>query len=374
MSTFMSFLPLLITLIIGVSLAVLCSKVPESNVNFSEDQNTKRLSSEFRGSTGEYVATFFKVVVLNVITVGLYSPWGTVKLRKLLLNNTYIGNNSFDYHATPISILKGRLIIAGVLITVSVLAAVNPIAYAVALLGLIVVAPILTYLGLKFKYRNHSFAGIRFEFNGNLGDAFKLTYGLILGGITTLTLAVPIFSRFSNSYVLNNSRWGDRSLGIKTNLKDFYSAYGKSLLFFLVGVVLVILLFLLLASLFDNESFSVWHWMVLAIYFLLPMTIALYQWFIFSILANSLCVDRTLNSECSLTFPRISKVVLGNFFGVIFTLGIYYPWAKIRAHRLMISSVTMRSTPSISEIRHRPEKDTSGITDEIASTVYDVSL
>jgi uncharacterized membrane protein YjgN (DUF898 family) len=373
-STMIAFLPLLLTLLIGIALTLMCLKAPTSDAAFAEDNNSKRLTGEFRGDTGEYVFSFFKVVLLNIITLGIYSPWGTVKLRKLLLNNTYIGNNSFDFHATPISILKGRLLIAGIFILIFILAAINQIAYAIALFTLIAIAPVLLHLGLKFKYRNHSFGGVRFEFSGKVGGAFKVTYGLLFGGITTLSLAVPVFSRFFHSYVLNNSKWGDRALGVKTKTGSFYGAYGKSILCFLGGIPIVLVVFIGISALISSSEFSIWHFLPLSLYLLLPVTFGIYRWLTFKVITNSFCIDRTANSECQLRFTDILKVVLVNFFGVILTLGIYYPWARLRAHRLLVGSITLKAIPSVSEIRYSAEKETSSVTDEIASTVYDLSL
>lgn len=51
----------------------------------------------FREHWRSYMPLFLKGGFLNLITLGLYSPYYTVKREKFLIANTYVGNQNFDF-------------------------------------------------------------------------------------------------------------------------------------------------------------------------------------------------------------------------------------------------------------------------------------
>ncbi len=64
----------------------------------------------FKGNTAEYFGIWIVNLLLSIVTLGIYSAWAKVRRKKYFYHNTLIENVGFDYHAKPISILKGRLI------------------------------------------------------------------------------------------------------------------------------------------------------------------------------------------------------------------------------------------------------------------------
>jgi len=64
----------------------------------------------FTGRAGEYFGIWIVNLLLSIVTLGIYSAWAKVRRKKYFYNNTLIDNVGFDYHASPIAILKGRII------------------------------------------------------------------------------------------------------------------------------------------------------------------------------------------------------------------------------------------------------------------------
>ena len=104
----------------------------------------------FKGKTSEYFGIWIVNLLLNLLTLGIYSAWAKVRRKKYFYNNTLIENVGFDYHAKPISILKGRLIAVALL----VVAVVNPILQSLVFLLIFIALPWLVVRGSIFNARN----------------------------------------------------------------------------------------------------------------------------------------------------------------------------------------------------------------------------
>ena len=66
---------------------------------------------EFTGRGGEYFRIWIVNILLTLITLGIYSAWATVRKRRYFHGNTLLAGAEFEYLATPMMILKGRLIL-----------------------------------------------------------------------------------------------------------------------------------------------------------------------------------------------------------------------------------------------------------------------
>ena len=81
---------------------------------------------EFTGKAREYFRIWIVNVALTICTLGIYSAWAKVRKKRYLYGNTLLQGTSFEYHGDPIKILKGRLIIGGMLLAYYVGGVYNP--------------------------------------------------------------------------------------------------------------------------------------------------------------------------------------------------------------------------------------------------------
>ncbi|WP_038928812.1 DUF898 family protein, partial [Yersinia pestis] len=79
--------------------------------NASQNKSLHRVA--FKGEGGEYFSIWLVNLLLTIITLGVYSAWATVRRRRYFYGNTELNGDRFDYHAEPIEILKGRLMVIG---------------------------------------------------------------------------------------------------------------------------------------------------------------------------------------------------------------------------------------------------------------------
>ena len=69
------------------------------------------VSLQFTGSAGEYFRIWIVNLCLNVVTLGLYSPWAKVRRKRYFYGSTLLEGSAFEYTGNPVAILKGRLLV-----------------------------------------------------------------------------------------------------------------------------------------------------------------------------------------------------------------------------------------------------------------------
>ena len=125
---------------------------------------------EFRGSAGEYFGIWIVNLLLSLVTLGIYSAWAKVRTKKYFYQNTYVAGRSFDYHATGLQILIGRLIVIAGVVAYTLLTGI-PLVYLLMLAGLLFLIPYLLVRSLRFQARVSSWSNVRFDFHGTWGPA-----------------------------------------------------------------------------------------------------------------------------------------------------------------------------------------------------------
>src|SRR5690606_21680940 len=76
----------------------------------SMNNTSTRNAIQFHGQGGEFFGIWIVNILLSVITLGIYSAWAKVRTKRYFYGNTELAGDNFEYHATPIQLLKGRLV------------------------------------------------------------------------------------------------------------------------------------------------------------------------------------------------------------------------------------------------------------------------
>ena len=107
----------------------MATSVPPIDASCDEDApfvKTQRLPLTFTGRTGDFFGIWFVNITLTILTLGIYSAWAKVRTKRFFYGNTHVGGRAFDYHANPVAILIGRLIVVGFFVAANILSAVVP--------------------------------------------------------------------------------------------------------------------------------------------------------------------------------------------------------------------------------------------------------
>ncbi len=279
---------------------------------------------EFGGEGWEYFRIWIVNLLLTIMTLGIYSAWAKVRRLQYFYRNTKLAGASFEYHGTPIAILKGRLIAFALFVFYTVAGKLNPLLGILIAFLIAAVMPWLIVRSLRFKLYNSSYRGLRFGFAGSDGAAYAVFLLLPILTVLTLFLLAP-FTHFKiKQYQHNNSRFGDTFFRFDATAGNFYGIYLRAFGWLLLAGILF--------------SVAVAGMPLLGL--LLPL-IYLYAAAYFAVRLPNLVWSSTGLGEHDL-YSRMQisgylKILLTNLLGIVFTLGLFIPFAQVRMARYKLS-------------------------------------
>lgn len=139
-------------------------------INTSENSAQHRV--QFHGKAGEYFAIWLVNGLLTIITLGIYSAWATVRRRRYFYGNAEINGDRFDYHAQPIQILKGRLLVIAGIVLFYIVLAMSPTLGTILALAFAALIPIIVIRNWRYDAIMSSYRGIRFNYHCQTGRAY----------------------------------------------------------------------------------------------------------------------------------------------------------------------------------------------------------
>ncbi|WP_233978899.1 YjgN family protein [Pectobacterium versatile] len=139
-------------------------------INTSKNSTQHRV--QFHGKAGEYFAIWLVNALLTVITLGIYSAWATVRRRRYFYGNTEINGDRFDYHAQPIQILKGRLLVIAGIILFYIIMGMSPVLGTIIALAFAALIPIIVIRNWRYDAIMSSYRGVRFNYHCQTGRAY----------------------------------------------------------------------------------------------------------------------------------------------------------------------------------------------------------
>ena len=198
----------------------------------------------FNGTGREYFGIWIVNLLLSLVTLGVYSAWAKVRRKKYFYNNTQIDHVGFDYHANPISILKGRAI-AFTFFLLYVMGDYIHMAVPLTLIIIFFIAlPWLVVRASMFNARNSSHRGLRFDFDGKVGEAFKAYFLLPLLTVISLGVAAPYVVRQQHKFLIDQHKYGASHFDMQATSGQFYSIYLKFFgIFLLISVISTAVIF-----------------------------------------------------------------------------------------------------------------------------------
>ncbi|MBU2278753.1 MAG: DUF898 domain-containing protein [Gammaproteobacteria bacterium] len=330
----------------------------------------------FSGQGGEFFGIWIVNVLLSILTLGIYSAWAKVRTHQYFYGHTKIDGHAFRYLATPMQILKGRLLAVLVFLVVSILSNLFPLVAIVASIALLILMPWLLIMGLRFNLRMTSYRNVRFGFNGSYGDA--MLYFLVLPVLTvfTLYLAMPYAMKRLDQFVYSNITYGGKEFEVNTETGTYYQAVLMAILVTLglaaVGWMLSYAISPLLGKSITTSPLLMLP--LFAAYFVVfTLAGAVYQAIIRNHLFNSTELPELVSFKSDVPTGKLFVVSLTNLLAVIFSLGLAYPWATIRMTRLLATHTEVRVQPALDLMRDQLAAESSAFAEDIAG-LYDADF
>lgn len=300
----------------------------------------------FTANGWEYFRIWIVNVALTLLTLGIYSAWAKVRARRYLYGNVWLGDDSFDYTANPVAILRGRLLVATVLVLLWFAQILSIWYYYAAFLALMPLVPWVVVRARSFQLRRSEYRGIAFDFSGRYWDA-AVWYPLAwVASIATLGLARPFTVFGRDRFLVTESSFGDKEFGYAGSPKPYYGMYAVTAI--VVGVLYIGGGFLLFAIVVSRAMISssdpgtavpdmgaimigsivLGGAVLLFIAAYLRTRLLSYRW-------NS---SRLGNNEfqLALSFSTMLWLYASNTVAIMATLGLFVPFARIRVLRYVV--------------------------------------
>jgi uncharacterized membrane protein YjgN (DUF898 family) len=237
--------------------------------------------------------------------------------------------------------------------------------------------PWLLMRSLQFKLYNSSYRGLRFGFVGDRRGAYNafLKYPIVAG--LTLYLAAPLAHQRIKQYQFDNSRFGSSAFRLGATVKGFYLLY-LSALFVVVGTLVLLPVLAMLAGPGGGVKGLAAGFAAAAPFIALVMVASmLLVGSLFNAYMQNMVWGSTELGEHKF-FSRVSArrllwISVGNFIGVVLTLGLFMPFAAIRMARLRIESMGLAFNGDMSGFIADQQQQTNATGQETAE-MFDVDI
>lgn len=377
-----------------------------------EEPEPKRFTLSFTGSGGEYFRIWIVNVALTALTLGIYGAWAKVRTRRYFYANTILDGQPFDYLARPGTILKGYLIVGGVLIVMNLLNNFVPrfgiLFSAVAISSV----PYLLYKAHRFKAVNSAYRNVRFRFIGDVGGAYVAYVIFPLAALMSLMVALPVFLGspggpepgavprgpavglaalsglvfvtaypymvfLKRRYFHDNMAYGKTDSSFSGRSGFFYGIYVSAVFMALLAVfgggLLVGMTGKLVTDLFFGKSslssgigtIAV----ALLIYAFFAFLFVFIQQYVFAGTFNYAWKHSQLGFlffDVSLEAKNLAWIRFTNLVAIIFSLGLLIPWAKVRRVRYILSHTAVLLTGDMDAFEAAIIKDEGAVGDTAA--------
>jgi uncharacterized membrane protein YjgN (DUF898 family) len=321
----------------------------------------------FSATGSEYFRIWIVNVLLTIVTLGVYSAWAKVRSNQYFYSSTRLAGSSFEYHGNPMAILKGR-IIAVLLLGAYQFAGNTSVKLALIMLGVLaVVLPLMAWKSLQFKLHNTSYRGIRFGFNGSGGEAY--VHFLLLPLLFGTGILAPLGHHRIKRWQHTESRFGAAHFRFDAPVSGFYKAYG---LMFLLAIGVVFGLIALAVALRTTAENFFWIGLLfyVAMFSLSPLFFTMIQ----NVIWNNTGL-REHEFRCDLHWGRLIWIYVTNLLGIIVTLGLFTPFAKVRAMKYRLESMTMLVNGSLDDFVAGEQEQVSAAGEGVSDFMdFDLSL
>lgn len=339
----------------------------------------------FNGTGGEYFRIWIVNLLLSIVTLGIYSAWAKVRRTRYFYGSTNVAGASFEYHGNAVAILKGRIVAVALIALYNVAFSISDLAGFLMVIAAMLVSPWLIWKSLQFKLFNTSYRGIRFGFRGSMKQSYIAYLLWPLVSLITLFLAAPLAHQRMKKFQHEESRFGTTHFSFHGTAGRFYKAYLLVFVIWLIGVTAISItlggaLFGIIAGANLDKTAASGASMLAVFAFVMALYVWMFLLFpIFATLIQNLIWNNTQLGRhrfiSNMKWPRMTFIVVTNIIGIACTLGLFLPFATIRAMKYRIESMTLIPEDSLDHFIAAEQKQVSATGEGMADLLdFDLSL
>jgi len=339
----------------------------------------QRYEFRFTGQAREYFRIWIVNLALTLLTLGIYSAWAKVRSARYFYAHTQLAGSPFEYLGQPLAVLRGRLVAALVLVLYALASKASPLWLGLFMFVMMLATPFLVVMAMRFHLRMSSWRGVRFGFDGQFGEAAVKYLGWPLLLVPTLGLLLPYIQYQQKAFLFDRARFGATAFRHSFAPKQFYVLYLKNIAFAALGFLCVFVLSMLATIAVTAAGLSgkyaglaagaVTGLLVMPVYIgsLCYFTVRLHN-----LLWNNIQLGEH-RFESRLSARKMGWLLLSNALAALATLGLAYPWAKIRLANYRAASTTLIAAASLDTFLQSQSAGSSAVGEQI-SEVLDMDL
>ena len=335
---------------------------------------------KFHGTATAYFPIWIVNILLTIVTLGIYSAWAKVRTNRYFYSSTEIDGHRFSYLATPLQILKGRIIAVLIFGGFYLAITFSPAVAGVLMLAYVVLMPWILCKSIKFNMQMTGYRNIRFNFHGKYGQAFLVFMLYPFLSIFTLYLAMPLALKAIDTFLYENISYGDKNIETDLSGGTYYkAAFGAAFIALLMfTVVMMGIGFEAFGNMADPEAKPS---VVTSIIFMATyvgvfiVSGSFYTKIIRNhVFANSKIED-VANFNSSIGVTSLAVLRLTNILALICSLGLAIPWIKVRTANYFAMSTEVTVLPGANDVIADQSQGVNAIGDEVAEAFdFDIAI
>ncbi|MCB0793700.1 MAG: DUF898 domain-containing protein [Flavobacteriales bacterium] len=311
----------------------------------------KRLS--FNGKGGDLFVILIVNWLLTVVTLGIYYPWAKVRRLQYFYEHSELDAHPFHFHGTGREMFIGfikAVLLFGALYGVFILLVMQQEAWAIITAyilffgAFLLLTPLIIHGTYRYRMSRSSWRGIHFGYRGSLKELYTI---FIRDGLLTLiTFGIygAWFQMNLRSYVLGHVRFGNSRFAYQGDGLEYFVLNLKGYLLTLVTLGI----------------YAFW-----------------WQRDLFAYYVDHLRWDHgdrgSIKFRSTATGGGFFGLLVGNFFLVLFTLGIGLAWAHVRTMRFVLSNIDLAGDADLDKITQTEQEHRDATADELGD-IMDIGI
>jgi len=297
--------------------------------------------------------TLFGIFLVNtfytLLTLGMYSFWGRVRIRQFLSSQTSLAKIRFSYHGTGQELIKGwskALVVFGIpygfLSFVPIIWEQIPpwIPNTLAAVMVFCFIPVAVVGSHRYRLSRTAFGAIRFSFRGHVKDYMKIWFTGTFLTILTAGLYYPFFENARREFLISHSYLGNRNFTYNGSGMALLKIYVKALglvacVFLATALVLVELSGISFGPEFQSQLLD-WllHQPWLAAGIFVNVGALMCAWFYLQIAKQRYFWNHSTFGNAPFQFTastwNLIELRVTNFLMLVLTFGLAWSWVQIR--------------------------------------------
>jgi predicted Zn finger-like uncharacterized protein len=343
---------------------------PQTESVWREGSKLRPVRFEFNGSGKDYFGIWIVNTLLQIVTLGIYSPWAKVRKRSYFYGCTKFEGINFDYLADPLALLKGWLLGAGLFILYFFGSNFSPILSGIIGILAFVLVPWVVVRSRMFNSRNSAHRNIRFNFYPDYKGAYFAYLWLYLLTPLTLGILAPYMIFRQKQFLVENSSYGKTPFKFLATGKEYYMlclrGLGIAVLVGVCGFALSAVIGPLFAGMSNSVGavaslfaflplFFIFAYLFVALYFYVRMT---------NLTWSSIRLGRH-HFVCDLKVLEMLWIFFSNGIAIIASVGLLTPWATVRLTRYRLEHLSVTVDGSLEEFEASNRREVNAAGEEI---------